>query len=68
MRFKNHIFDKVDWWTVLMYALLVIIGWLNIYAALFNENHEIIDFSQKYGRQLIWISISFIIAIFYFIL
>ena len=64
MRFKNHIFDKVDWWTVLMYALLVIIGWLNIYAALFNENHEIIDFSQKYGRQLIWISISFIIAIF----
>ena len=64
MRFKNHIFDKVDWWTVLMYTVLVITGWLNIYAALFNENHEIIDFSQKYGRQLIWISIAFLIAIF----
>ena len=64
MRFKNHIFDKVDWWTVLMYAVLVITGWLNIYAALFNEKHEIIDFSQKYGRQLIWISIAFLIAIF----
>lgn len=64
MRFKNHIFDKVDWWTVLMYTVLVITGWLNIYAALFNENREIIDFNQKYGRQLIWISIAFLIAIF----
>lgn len=64
MRFKSHIFDKVDWWTVLMYAVLVIIGWLNIYAALFNENHELMDFSQKYGRQLIWISVAFLIAIF----
>ena len=64
MRFKSHIFDKVDWWTILMYAVLVIIGWLNIYAALFNENHTLMDFSQKYGRQLIWISIAFLIAIF----
>ena len=64
MRFKSHIFDKVDWWTVLMYAALVIIGWLNVYAALYNENYELIDFSQKYGRQLIWISIAFLIAIF----
>ena len=64
MRFKSHIFDKVDWWAVLMYVVLVIIGWLNIYAALFNENHDLMDFSQKYGRQLIWISIAFLIAIF----
>ena len=64
MRFKRHIFDKVDWWSVLMYTVLVIIGWLNIYAALFNENYELIDFSQKYGRQLIWISIAILIAIF----
>ena len=63
MRFKSHIFDKVDWWTILMYAVLVIIGWLNIYAALFNENYTLVDFSQKYGRQLIWISIAFLIAI-----
>ena len=64
MRFKSHIFDKVDWWTVLMYAVLVIIGWLNIYAALYNENYELMDFSQKYGRQLIWISVALLIAIF----
>ena len=64
MRFKSHIFDKVDWWTVLMYAVLVIIGWLNIYAALYNENYDLMDFSQKYGRQMIWISIAFLVGIF----
>ncbi len=64
MRFKKQIFDHVDWWTISMYLVLVLIGWLNIYAALYNENHEIFDFSQKYGRQMVWILIAFVIALF----
>lgn len=64
MRFKKQIFDHVDWWTISMYLVLVLIGWLNIYAALYNENYEIFDFSQKYGRQMIWILIAFVIALF----
>jgi rod shape determining protein RodA len=47
-----------------MYLVLVLIGWLNIYAALYNENFEIFVFSQKYGRQMVWILIAFIIALF----
>lgn len=47
-----------------MYLVLVLIGWLNIYAALYNENFEIFDFSQKYGRQMVWILIAFVIALF----
>lgn len=40
-------------------------GWLNIYAAVYDENHQsIFDFSQSYGKQLIWISSSFLIALF----
>ncbi|MCF8424312.1 MAG: rod shape-determining protein RodA [Bacteroidia bacterium] len=39
-------------------------GWLNIYAAVYNEEHQnIFDTSQKYGMQLIWISSAFFIAI-----
>jgi rod shape determining protein RodA len=39
-------------------------GWLNIYAAVFNENHKsIFDMSQAYGKQLIWIGTAFIIAL-----
>ena len=64
MRFKKQIFDHVDWWTISMYLVLVLIGWLNIYAALYNENYEIFDFSQKYGRQMVWILIAFVIALF----
>lgn len=38
-------------------------GWLNIYAAVYNEEHHVItDISQKYGKQLIWISTSLLIA------
>ena len=64
MRIRRHIFDKIDWWSILLYITFIVIGWLNVYAALYNENYDLIDFSQKYGRQLIWISISLLIAIF----
>lgn len=51
------------------YALLVFMGWLNIYAAVYNEEHQnIFDTSQKYGMQLIWIGSAFLIAIFILII
>jgi len=40
-------------------------GWINIYAAVFNEEHSgLLDFSQRYGKQFIWIIASLILAIF----
>ena len=40
-------------------------GWFNIYAAVYNEEHkEIIDLSQRYGKQFIWIIASLVIAVF----
>lgn len=63
---KNNatsIFQDVDWVTVLLYLVLVIIGWMNIYAAVYNEEHYIItDTSQKYGKQMIWILTAFLLA------
>lgn len=36
---------------------------MNIYAAVYNEQHYIItDISQKYGKQLIWIITAFLLA------
>lgn len=63
MRLKRGIFDHVDWWLILMYAALMLIGWVNIYAALYQEGAEILDFSQKYGKQLMWIGVASLIAI-----
>jgi rod shape determining protein RodA len=62
-RNSNNIFYGVDRLTVIVYILLVIMGWLNIYAAVYNEEHQnIFDTTQKYGKQLIWISGAAIIA------
>lgn len=49
-------FYNVDWVTIILYFCLVIIGWLNIYAAVFDADHaSIFDMSRNYGKQLIWI-------------
>ena len=56
-------FYGVDRVAVLLYILLVIMGWLNIYAAVYDEEHQsIFDTTQKYGKQLIWIGGASIIA------
>ena len=56
-------FANIDLFCVLFYLLLVLMGWLNIYAAVYNEEHKnIFDLSQKYGKQLIWIISALVIA------
>ncbi|MFY0629777.1 MAG: rod shape-determining protein RodA [Flavobacteriaceae bacterium] len=56
---RNNIFLGVDWVMVLLYLMLVGFGWFNIRAAsLSEENTELINFSTKYGKQLIWIILS----------
>lgn len=60
----NTIFSGVDWITVLIYFVLVIMGWITIFAAVYNEQHaSIFDISQQYGAQMVWIGICIAIAI-----
>ena len=54
----------VDWVAVLAYVLLVLMGWLNIYAAVYDDAHaSIFDVGQRYGMQLVWIGASAFIAV-----
>ena len=56
MREQKNIFQNLNWITVGLYFALVLIGWLNIYASLHNDEHKtVFDFSQFYGKQMIWI-------------
>jgi rod shape determining protein RodA len=70
MRKDEHsLFYGIDRITILTYTLLVFMGWLNIYAAVYNDEHQnIFDTSQKYGMQLIWIGSAFFIAAFILII
>ncbi len=64
MRQQKNIFENIDWVLVIMYLVLVLMGWMNIYAAVFNEEHSsIFDMTQNYGRQLLWIGTSLVLAL-----
>ncbi|MCO4291776.1 rod shape-determining protein RodA [Solitalea sp. MAHUQ-68] len=55
-------FYNVDWTTIIIYFCLVLVGWANIYAAVYDADHaSIFDMSRNYGKQLIWILTSGII-------
>ncbi|MCF8259105.1 MAG: rod shape-determining protein RodA [Flavobacteriales bacterium] len=63
MRREQGIFANIDWALVALYGGLVVLGWLNIYAAVFDEEHRsIFDTTQRYGAQVIWISVSLFVA------
>lgn len=63
MATRNNTWANIDWITVLIYLILVFLGWINIYAAVYNESHSsILDMTQRYGKQLIWIGAALIIG------
>ncbi|WP_324720917.1 rod shape-determining protein RodA [Salinimicrobium sp. HB62] len=57
--------SQFDWITILVYFLLVMIGWVNIYSASLDDTAtSMFDLSQIYGKQLLWILLSvFLITI-----
>ena len=59
MTTRNNIIGKIDWWLLIIYLLLVVVGVLAIYAAAYDENHpSIFDMSQHYGKQLLFAGVS----------
>lgn len=64
MRKNVNILKNLDWTIIFLYVLLIFIGWINIYAAVYNEEYSnILDTTQKYGKQLLWIGAASILAI-----
>ncbi|EON75670.1 Rod shape-determining protein RodA [Lunatimonas lonarensis] len=63
MRDNEQLLKKLDWPTVGLYALLVMVGWFNIYAAVYDEQQvkSIFDFSINSGKQLVWIGTAVVL-------
>lgn len=63
MRKGADIYGKLDWPTIFIYMALVILGWFNIYAAVYDEtvSQSMWDLSLNSGRQLIFIAASLVI-------
>jgi len=67
--FKTDITKGFDWITIGIYLALVFIGWLMLYAVVYDVNGEnnIFDFNTIIGKQTIWIIISlsvFVLSLF----
>ncbi|MDD3638449.1 MAG: rod shape-determining protein RodA [Bacteroidales bacterium] len=51
--------SSIDWLSLSLYLILMLLGWVMIYSAVYDENHSsIFDMSQRYGKQLLWIILS----------
>lgn len=66
----RNIYKKIDWIMVVCYLLLILFGWINIYASSYEvESASIFSLGQRSGMQMLWIGVSFIaIAIIMFVI
>jgi rod shape determining protein RodA len=60
-----NIWNGLDKTSLVLFLILVTLGWFNIYAAVYNEERAgILDLTQRYGKQFIWIAAALVLAIF----
>lgn len=53
---SNRFFFNVDWITILIYVALCTIGFVNIYASVYNvSDPSVFNFTSNYGKQLIYV-------------
>ena len=53
---QRSIISGIDWWTILLFIMIALFGWLNIYGSSYTfEQTDIWDFSNRAGKQLVWI-------------
>ena len=60
---KDSIFKNLDWWTVLLYVLLVTCGWFSICGASYDYGDpNFFDITSRAGKQIMWIGCSVVLA------
>ena len=62
---NRSVFHDIDWFTVILYAILVIAGAASIYAASYDyDNASIFSFNEFSGKQICWIGLSAFLGMF----
>ena len=66
---RNNIFANLDWISILMWLVMIAFGWMNIYSAnIMEADTGIFDLSQRFGKQLVWIGASILLAVLLIVL
>lgn len=64
MNKNRSIISGIDWWTILLFLIIAIFGWLNIYGAGYSfDQTGIWDFSNRAGKQLVWLATAIVLGI-----
>ena len=65
MNRSPRISRSIDWITVGLYGLMLLLGWINVYAAVYSPDNVINIFSWNInsGKQLAWIGTAIVIII-----
>ncbi len=59
---ERNLRQTIDWRLILCYLVIVLIGWVSIYASTYSaEPSSIFDPGCRSGKQLIWIGISLVV-------
>ena len=60
----DSLLGNIDWRSVAIYMALIVMGWLNIYASLYDDTQTFaFDLHQRYVMQLLWIGVSLAVAL-----
>ncbi|MDF1575988.1 MAG: rod shape-determining protein RodA [Bacteroidales bacterium] len=66
---RNRVFANLDWLSLLLWLIMIGFGWMNIYSAnIMEADGGVFDFSQRFGKQLIWIGASLLLALLLLVL
>ncbi|MCK5067079.1 MAG: rod shape-determining protein RodA [Bacteroidales bacterium] len=66
---RNSIFANLDLISILLWLVMMVFGWMNIYSAnIMEADGGIFDLSQRFGKQLIWIGASIVLAMLLLVL
>lgn len=61
--------SNVDWGLLIVFFLMLIMGVANVYSVAYNEEApNIFDFSQKYGKQILWVGFSLFLGLLVFLI
>jgi rod shape determining protein RodA len=62
-RRSGSIASRIDWFTVILFLILITAGWLNIFAVVYSPDSQkqIWDLSLNSGKQMLWLGLVFVI-------
>ena len=69
MRKSKSLINSLDWPLFIGFISLITFGLVTIYSVAFNEDHpSLFSFSEKYGKQVMWIGIALFLGIMVFLI